>query len=86
MNKYRIAGAVLTAGLALFLLTVLIKLLLVAAAIFLLVRVVGGRLLGRSFGSLSQGGRWSTRIISIDNPTHRAPAYRTGFERVVSVG
>ncbi len=85
MTIWRIAGVAFVAGLALFLLSLLVKLLLVAAATFLLVRVVGKRLMGHSFGSLGRG-RWaSTDIISIDNPAYRSPMNRGGFEQIISI-
>lgn len=85
MNIWRVAGVALMAGLALFLVFTLLKLLLVAAVAFLAVRVVGGRLMGRSFGQLGRGGWRSTDIISIDNPAYRFPANRGGFSRVIPI-
>lgn len=81
MNLYRIAGMAFVAGLALFLLSVLVKLLLVAAATVLLVRGVGGYLMRRRFGGLGRGGWSSTEPISIDNPAYRSSMSRAGFDR-----
>ncbi len=81
MNLYRVAGLALMAGLALFLLSVLVKLLLVAGATILLARFVGGYIMRRAYGQLNQGGWRSTPIISIDNPAYRLPMNRAGFGR-----
>jgi hypothetical protein len=85
MNIWRIAGVALMAGLALFLVTILLKLVLIASVGFLLIRVVGGRLMGRAFGGLRQGGWQSTEIISIDNPAYRSPMSQRGFSRVIPI-
>lgn len=85
MNIWRIAGLALVAGLALFLLSVLLKLMLVAAAVFLLVRVVGSRLAGPAFGKLRRGNWPSADIISIDNPAYRSPMNRARYERIVPI-
>lgn len=84
MKIWRIAGIALMAGLVLFLVTVLLKLLFVALAAALLIRVVGGRLMRRFAGPLPQG-RWrSDHIISIDNPTYRSPMW-ANTERVIAI-
>ncbi|GAB3900344.1 hypothetical protein [Spirosoma agri] len=85
MNIWRIAGVALVAGLALFLVTILIKLLLVAAATFVLVRVVGRQLARRAFGPLERGNWQSAEIIAIDQPTFQAPMHRPRFDRVISI-
>lgn len=85
MKIWRVAGVALVAGLALFLVFTLLKLLLIASVAFLLVRVVGGRLAGRSFGGLGRGNWPSTDIISIDNPAYRSPMNRGGYDRVISI-
>ena len=85
MNIWRIAGIALVAGLALFLLTILIKLLLVAAVTFLLVRVVGQQLARRAFGPPGRGNWQSAEIISIDQPTFQSPMHRPRFDRVISI-
>ncbi len=86
MNIWRITGVALVAGLALFLVFTLIKLLLVAAVAALLLRVVGGRLASRMFGA-SRGGRFgqTAHIVSIDNPSHRFPMNQANFERVIPI-
>jgi hypothetical protein len=86
MNMYRIAGLALVAGLALFLLSILIKLLLVAFAAVLVVRVVGGFLMSRMVGSLGRSGWQSTQVISIDNPAYRVPMHRVSVDRVIPIG
>lgn len=81
----RVLGVAVVAGLALFLLSLVVKFLLVAAGLFLLVRVVGPRLMGRAFGRMERGGWHQSDIISIDNPDYRS-AYTAGrFDRVISV-
>ena len=88
MNIWRIAGVALVAGLALFLVSVLVKLLLIALATVVLVRVIGGRLVSRSFGPRGRMG-WSSTddsIIAIDNPTYRsAMTNQVRYERVVPI-
>lgn len=83
---WRVAGLALAAGLVLFLVSLILKVLLVGLAAFLLVRVVGGRLAGRAFGQLGHGGWQSSDIISIDNPTYRSGGNRGRFERVIPIG
>ncbi|MBD2754440.1 hypothetical protein [Spirosoma validum] len=84
---WRVAGVALAVGLALFLLTLIIKVLLVGAGLFLLARVVGPRLMGgRAFGPLGRGGWQSSTIISIDNPTYRSGVTRASYERVIPIG
>ncbi|GAB3559179.1 hypothetical protein GCM10027577_51510 [Spirosoma fluminis] len=86
MNMYRVAGLALAAGLALFLLSVLIKLLLVTFAAVLVVRVVGGYIWSRTAGSLGRGGWQSTNVIAIDNPAYRSPMSRVSVDRVIPIG
>lgn len=86
MNIWRIAGVVLVAGLALFLLSLLVKLLLISLATVVLIRVVGGRLAGRFYGPRGRmGGSSTDDIIAIDNPTYRSAMNQAGFERVISI-
>lgn len=87
MNIWRVAGIVLMAGLALFLLSLLLKFLLILGATALLVRVIGGQLAGRFFRRMERRGRLSTdNVLSIDNPTtYRSAMNRSGFERVISI-
>lgn len=74
------------AGLALFLVFTLLKLLLVAVVAALLLRFIGGRLARRMFGPFGRGSvGQSTDIISIDNPAYRFPVNQAGFERVISI-
>jgi flagellar biosynthesis protein FlhB len=86
MNIWRITGVAVMAGLALFLVFTLLKLLLVALVAALLLRVIGGRLMSRMAG-LSERGRvgQSTDIIAIDNPAYQFPMNRTGFGRVIPI-
>lgn len=81
MNIWRVTGIVLTAGLALFLVSILLKLLVVALAAFLVVRVAAGRLMGRGYGPLGRGNWSANNIISIDNPAYRSPMNRAGYDR-----
>lgn len=83
---WRVAGVALAVGLALFLLTLILKVLLVGAGLFLLARVVGPRLAGRSFGPLGRGGWQSSDIISIDNPAYRSGVNRADFDRIIPIG
>ena len=83
---WRVAGLVLAVGLALFLLTLILKVLLIGLGAFLLVRVVGARLAGRAFGRFDRGGWQSSDIISIDNPTYRSPMSLQRYERVIPIG
>lgn len=86
MNIWRVAGIVLMVGLTLFLLSLLVKLLLIFGATVLLIRVVAGRLAGRFSRPMDRSGWLSTdNIISIDNPTYRSGTNRAGFERVISI-
>lgn len=86
MNMWRIGGLALVAGLALFLITVLLKLLLVAVAVVLLVRVVGARLASRLFGPVGRGGLQASPVIAIDNPSYRPPVQRMAYDRVIQIG
>ena len=86
MNIWRVAGVALMAGLTLFLLSVLLKFLLIFGATALLVRVIGGQVARRFFGRMERRGWLSTdNVISIDNPTYRSAMNRGGFERVISI-
>ena len=75
----------MVAGLALFLVSLLVKLVLIAGVAFLLVRVVGGWLARRTSGQIGRGNWPEAGIISIDNPAFRSPMNRAGFERVISI-
>lgn len=83
---WRVAGLVLAVGLALFLLTLILKVLLVGLAAFLLVRVARAKLTGRAFGQFERGGWQSANIISIDNPAYRTPMGINSYERVIPIG
>ncbi|GAB3746395.1 hypothetical protein [Spirosoma pomorum] len=89
MAIWRITGLVLLAGLALFLVSLLIKLLLVALAVGLIVRIAGGFIADRFFGSRFQSqGRWQQpQIISIDNPTptYQAIPVKAVYGRVIPI-
>lgn len=85
MKIWRVAAIALMAGLALFLITLLVKLVVVALATFLVIRVVGGRLAGRFMAERGRMGGFSTDIISIDNPAYRMPGNRVRFERIIPV-
>jgi len=85
MNIWRVTGTVLMVGLALFLLSLLLKLLLIAGVTVLLVRIVGGQLAGRFGDRTGRIGTNSTSIISIDNPIYRPFARRAIIERVVPI-
>ncbi|GAB4017963.1 hypothetical protein GCM10028808_51000 [Spirosoma migulaei] len=82
---WRVAGLVLAVGLALFLLTLILKVLLVGLGAFLLVRVVGARLAGRTFGRFDRGGWQSSDIISIDNPGYRLPVSSRSYDRIIPI-
>ena len=83
---WRVAGLALVAGLVLFLVSLLVKFLLVALGTVLLVRVVGPRLAGRAFGPLGRGGWQSSDIISIDNPAYRSNGRSERYERIIPIG
>lgn len=83
---WRVAGLALAAGLVLFLVSLLLKFLLVALGIVLLVRVVGPRLAGRAFDRLGRGGWQSSDIISIDNPAYRSGGRSERYERIIPIG
>lgn len=90
MVIWRIAGVALVAGLALFLVSLLIKLLIVALAVGLIVRVAGGYIASRFFGAqLGRGrGRWQQpQIISIDNPTptYQAIPVTASYDRIIPI-
>ncbi|GAB3012548.1 hypothetical protein [Spirosoma pulveris] len=83
---WRIAGLALAAGLVLFLVSLLLKVLLVALGIALLARIVGSRLAGgRAFGRVRDGGWQSSTIISIDNPAYRAPVNQASYARIIPI-
>lgn len=82
---WRVAGVALAVGVALFLLTLILKVLFVGAGLFLLARVVGPRLAGRSFGPLGRGNWQSSDIISIDNPSYRSYRNGGGFNRTIAI-
>lgn len=81
-NVWRVGGIALMSGLALFLITLLVKLALVVLATGVILRVVGGKLMGRFAGPAGRVGGLSTDIISIDNSAYRTPVNRAGFDRV----
>lgn len=83
---WRIAGVALAVGLALFLLTLILKVLLVGAGLFLLARFVGPRLAGRAFGPLNRGRWQSATIISIDDPAYRSTVASPAYSRVIPIG
>jgi len=85
MHIWRIAGFALLVGAALFLVTLLLKLVLVASVAFLLVRAVAGRVMGWRFGGLKRGGWQSAEIISIDNPAYRVPMPGKRYDRIIPV-
>ena len=83
----RVVGVALAVGLALFLLTLVLKVLLVGGLLFFFVRVVGPRLMGRMYGSGPLGrGNWQSDIISIDNPSYRSGVTNKKYERIISIG
>lgn len=82
---WRIAGVAVVAGLALFLLSLVLKFLLIGMTLFLLVRVVGPRLMGRAFGQMERGGWQRADIISIDNPGYYAGRSSGRFDRVIAI-
>ncbi|MBN8825599.1 MULTISPECIES: hypothetical protein [unclassified Spirosoma] len=83
---WRIAGVALAVGLALFLLTLILKVLLVGAGLFLVARFVGPRLAGRAFGPLERGRWQSANVISIDDPAYRSRAIYPTYSRVIPIG
>ncbi|GAB4036556.1 hypothetical protein [Spirosoma gilvum] len=83
---WRIAGVALAVGLALFLLTLILKVLLVGAGFFLLARFVGPRLIGRQYGPLGRGNWQSAHIISIDDPAYRSNVAYPTYSRVIPIG
>lgn len=83
---WRVAAVALAVGLALFLLTLILKILLVGAGLFLLARVVGPRLMGRrGFGQLGRGDWQSSDMISIDNPAFRSGVNRGNVGRIIPI-
>jgi hypothetical protein len=83
---WRIAGLALAAGLVLFLVSLLLKVLLVALGIGLLVRVAGARLAGgRAFGRFNRGPWQSSGIISIDSPGYHSPVSQSSFARIIPI-
>ncbi|WP_254448572.1 hypothetical protein [Spirosoma rhododendri] len=86
MKIWRIAALALVAGLALFLITVLLKMLIIAVAVGLLVRVVGFRLASQVFGRVERGGWQMNQPIAIDSPVYRTPARQMAYDRVIQIG
>ena len=83
---WRIAGVAAVVGLALFLLSLVLKFLLIGMGLVLLVRVVGPRLMGgRAFGRMERGGWQQSHIISIDNPAYQANGPIGRFDRVIAI-
>jgi hypothetical protein len=82
---WRIAGVAVVAGLALFLLSLVVKFLLIGMGLVLLVRVVGPRLMGRAFGRMERGGWQQANIIAIDNPAYHAGRSAGPFDRVIAI-
>jgi hypothetical protein len=82
---WRIAGVAVVVGLALFLLALVVKFLLIGTGLFLLVRVVGPRLMDRAFGRMERGDWQRADIISIDNPGYQAGKSTGRFDRVIAI-
>lgn len=82
---WRVAGVVLAVGLALFLVSLVLKFLLVGLGLFLLVRVVGPRLAARTFGRVGRGDWQSSDIISIDNPAYRSGGHSRNADRIIAI-
>lgn len=83
---WRIAGVAVVVGLVLFLLSLIVKFLLIGMGLFLLVRVVGPRLMGgRAFGRMERGGWHQADIIAIDNPGYHAGKSIGHFDRVIAI-
>jgi len=85
MNIWRIAGLALMVGLGLFLLSVVVKLLIVAAVAALIFKVVGKQIARQYYGPLNRGQWPSNGIISIDNPAYRSPMNRPDYDRIISI-
>jgi hypothetical protein len=90
MVMWRIAGVALLAGLALFLVSLLIKLVLVALAVGLTLRIAGGFIASRFFGAqLGRGqNRWQQpQVIAIDRPvpSFRATPVSATYDRVIAI-
>lgn len=85
MNIWRVTGIVLMAGIALFLVSLLLKFMLIVLATGLLVRVIGGQLVRHFSGSAGRVDWPGNRLISIDNPIYRSPMNRAGFDRTISI-
>lgn len=82
---WRIAGLALMAGLVLFLVSLIVKVLLVGLVTFGLVRFVGPRLAGRAFGSVGRGGWSQSDVIAIDSPAFRSGMGRQRYERIIAI-
>lgn len=83
---WRIAGITLVAGLVLFLVSLIVKVLLVGLGVALVVRVAGARLMGgRAFGRFAHNGWHASPIISIDSPTYRSPMSIERADRIIPV-
>ena len=83
---WRVAGLVLAVGLALVLLTLILKVLLIGGGLFLLARVVGPRLAGGAMGRFDRSAWQSSEIISIDNPSYRFGGNKVSYDRVIPIG
>lgn len=82
---WRIAGVAVGIGLALFLLSLVVKFLLVGTGLFLLVRVVGPRLMGRSPGWMEHRGWQRADPLVIDNPGYQSGRRSGHFDRVIAI-
>ncbi|GAB3718157.1 hypothetical protein [Spirosoma lituiforme] len=83
---WRIAGVALVAGLVLFLVSLIVKVLLVALGVALVIRVAGARLLGgRVAGRFGRNEWQSASIISIDDPAYHSPMSVGRGERIIPI-
>ncbi|GAB4017342.1 hypothetical protein [Spirosoma koreense] len=82
---WRIAGVALVASLALFIISLLVKVLLIVSATALVIGAVGRKLMGRRFGQLGQGNWRSSEIISIDNPTYYPMERQRAYGRIIPI-
>lgn len=82
---WRVAGVALAAGLAFFLLTLILKVLLVGSVLFLMARIARRSLMGRNFGPIGRGNWHAYEVISIDNPAYRPSYERQERDRVIPV-
>ncbi len=81
----RIAGVAVVAALTFFLLSLVVKFLLAGLSLFLIVRIVGPRLLGRASGRMEWGGWQAVDIIAIDNPGYQSGRNVGRFDRVIAI-